>query len=66
MQPILKGEMSQELIEDDIQYVLDLELTKRTVNKAIDIANSIYRETIPRALTSGWQSGIVIDEIRKQ
>ena len=63
IKPILKGEMSQELREDDIQYVLDLGLIKRTVNKAIEIANSIYRETIPRELTSGWQSGMVLDEL---
>ena len=40
---------------DDIQYVVDMGLIKRERGKPIRIANSIYREIIPRELTWSTQ-----------
>ncbi len=48
-----------ELPEDDLQYVADLGLIRRKPN--VTITNPIYREIIPRALTSVTQDVIVQD-----
>ena len=48
--PILAGETAPEkLVEDDVQYVYDLGLI--SIQGQLRIANPIYQEVIPRALT---------------
>lgn len=50
--PMLAGEMTDdtcEILDDDIQYVIDMGLVVR--DKPLRIANAIYREIIPRELT---------------
>jgi hypothetical protein len=52
IEPMLQGtELSRQVGEDDLQYVLDLGLVRRT-ETGLHIANPIYREVIPRELTS--------------
>jgi len=48
--PMLQGIDLEVAVEDDIQYTLDLGLIRRT-QVGLQIANSIYREVIPRYLT---------------
>ena len=51
IEPMVAGtEPGDEAGEDDIQYVLDLGLIRRT-RDGLQIANGIYREVIPRQLT---------------
>ncbi len=55
--PLLQTENDPEgLIEDDLQYVEDQGLIRR--KPVLSIANRIYREVLPRELTSGWQTGM--------
>jgi hypothetical protein len=54
VQPILLGETQADVQLDDIQYCVDLGLIHRTPG-GLDIANPIYREVIPRDLTSDAQ-----------
>jgi type II secretory pathway predicted ATPase ExeA len=52
IEPILAGEMlSAEVMDDDVQLALDLGLVV-SGQRGLEIANPIYREVIPRALTS--------------
>ena len=58
IEPMLsaEGEADDSLFpNDDIQYVVDMGLIKRERGKPIRIANGIYREIIPRELTSTTQ-----------
>jgi hypothetical protein len=51
IEPILAGELlPEESLDDDIQFVLDLGLVT-SGPRGLEIANPIYREVIPRALT---------------
>ncbi len=51
IEPLLAGgELDQQSLTDDIQYVVDLGLATRTA-EGLQIANAIYREVIPRELT---------------
>jgi hypothetical protein len=51
IEPILAGELlAPESLDDDIQFVLDLGLVAAG-SRGLEIANPIYREVIPRALT---------------
>lgn len=55
IEPILAGEqLSPEVLNDDLVYVEDLGLLDRGA-AGLQIANPIYREIIPRALTSVLQ-----------
>ncbi|MCK4422732.1 MAG: ATP-binding protein, partial [Candidatus Omnitrophica bacterium] len=57
--PILAGaETSAKLQEDDIQYVVDLGLIRRSGGGAVTIANALYKEVIPRELSWTVQQGI--------
>jgi len=57
--PILESRMTEaEFRFEDVQYVLDLGLIIRKPNGALEVANPVYREIIPRELTWGLQSGI--------
>jgi hypothetical protein len=52
LEPILAGEYPfDEVLDDDIQFVKDLGLVARGDSGTLEIANPIYREVIPRALT---------------
>jgi hypothetical protein len=64
IEPILTGEFpDQALPEDDIEYVKDLGLV--TVGPAgLGIANPIYREVIPRALTAVTEQFLPVDRPR--
>ncbi|MCP4216850.1 MAG: ATP-binding protein [bacterium] len=54
IEPILAGlDKTEDLHDDDIEYVKDLGLIKKRPQLAI--ANGIYREVIPRALTYATQ-----------
>lgn len=59
IEPILTGrEVSADLRPDDVQYVVDLGLIQQERNGAVEIANPIYREIIPRELAWTLQSGV--------
>ncbi len=55
IEPMLAGKTLENVPEDDRQYVVDLGLVRREPLDGLVIANPIYREVIPRALTSGPQ-----------
>lgn len=58
--PILSGEDTadeEKIVDDDIQYVVDLGLVVR--DKPLRISNAIYREIIPRELTWTRQQMLV-------
>jgi hypothetical protein len=60
IEPILAGEaLSPEVMNDDIQLVEDLGLVASTP-AGLQIANPIYREVIPRALTSVLEKGMSV------
>jgi type II secretory pathway predicted ATPase ExeA len=60
IEPILAGEtLSPDVMNDDVQLVEDLGLV-RSSPAGLQIANPIYREVIPRALTSVLEKGIVV------
>ncbi len=48
--PVLLGEELEKIGEDDIQYLIDLGLLRKT-SSGPEVANPIYREIIPRELT---------------
>jgi type II secretory pathway predicted ATPase ExeA len=57
IEPILAGEfLSPDTLDDDLQFVEDLGLITRS--KGLEIANPIYREIIPRALTAILQRSL--------
>jgi len=57
--PILEGALVEtDFRFEDVQYIIDLGLIRRSVGGKLEIANSMYREIIPRELTWGIQSGI--------
>ena len=59
IEPILKGESSEQALNpDDVLYVEDLGLITRAANSAIQIANRIYQEIIPRELAWGSQMAL--------
>ncbi len=52
IEPILAGEtLAPEVMDDDVQLAIDLGLVAASP-RGLEIANPIYREVIPRALTS--------------
>ena len=57
LEPILAGEfLAPDVLDDDIQFVEDLGLVARSAG--LEIANPIYREIIPRALTAVTQRSL--------
>ena len=55
IEPLLTGTLAEDLFRpDDLQYVRDLGLVKQT--DPVSVANPIYREVIPRELTSAPQA----------
>jgi hypothetical protein len=62
IEPILAGEMlSPDVLDDDIQFVEDLGLVARSAG--LEIANPIYREIIPRALSNVVQRSLPLPQI---
>lgn len=60
IEPILAGELvSPDVLDDDLQFVEDLGLVARAPSLAI--ANPIYREIIPRALTSVFERSLPVE-----
>ncbi|HSN88873.1 MAG TPA: AAA family ATPase [Thermoanaerobaculia bacterium] len=60
IEPILAGEaLSPEVLDDDIQFVVDLGLVI-PARQGLAIANPIYREVIPRALTSVLEHSLAV------
>lgn len=60
IEPILAGEaLSPEVLDDDIQFVIDLGLVI-PARQGLAIANPIYREVIPRALTSVLEHSLAV------
>jgi hypothetical protein len=57
--PMLAGTLPADLLDDDVSYLLGLGLV-RMERGALQIANPIYREVIPRALT--WTKQISIHQ----
>ncbi|MEM7495600.1 MAG: AAA-like domain-containing protein [Myxococcota bacterium] len=45
--------------EEDIEYVIDLGLLRQSPGKSLRVANPIYREIIPRALSSEMQRQVL-------
>ena len=63
IEPVLVGDLlSPDVFDDDLQYVRDLGLIETEPN--IELANPIYREVIPRALTFVTQRTIALDTER--
>lgn len=60
LEPILTGGiLSPEVMDDDIQFVVDLGLVKVEAGN-LAISNPIYREVIPRALTSVLEKSLSV------
>ncbi|MCX6693891.1 MAG: ATP-binding protein [Methanomicrobiales archaeon] len=57
IEPVLAG-IEGQIREDDVRYVIDLGLLKRTMNGGLRLANGIYQEVIPRELAYPSQIGM--------
>ncbi len=58
IEPMLAGTALGEVPEDDIQYLIDLGLCRMARGQGLTIANPIYREVLPRALTFTPQASL--------
>jgi hypothetical protein len=58
IEPMLAGQELGETPNDDRQFLVDLGLVRRDPQGGLVIANPIYREVIPRVLTSGTQDSL--------
>ncbi|WP_295392960.1 AAA-like domain-containing protein [uncultured Thiodictyon sp.] len=58
IEPMLAGTQLGEVAEDDIQYLIDLGLCRMAQGQGLTIANPIYREVLPRALTFTSQASL--------
>ena len=58
IEPILAGDALAEIPDDDRRFVLDLGLVSKVNGGHLQIANPIYREVIPRVLTTSAQNTI--------
>ena len=59
IEPVLTGlDATDSLRPDDVQYAIDLGLIVQERNGAMQIANAIYQEIIPRELVWDLQSGV--------
>ena len=59
IEPVLTGlDATDSLRPDDVQYAIDLGLIQQERNGAMQIANAIYQEIIPRELVWDLQSGV--------
>lgn len=55
---MLTGEYPPDLSDDDWAYVYDLGLVRQDPDQGLVVANPIYQQVIPRALTSGIEHGL--------
>ncbi|MBK9094908.1 MAG: ATP-binding protein [Anaerolineae bacterium] len=61
IEPILVGEVfGKQFRADDVQYVVDLGLVRQDRTGALQLANRIYQEVIPRELTWDAQTGMTL------
>lgn len=61
IEPVLLGKSFEEGFNwEDVQYVVDLGLVRQERNGALEIANGIYREVVPRELTWNAQMGMAL------
>jgi hypothetical protein len=61
IEPLLLGQpFEASFQEDDIQYAVDLGLVRQEQTGSFQIANPIYAEIIPRALTWNAQAGMAL------
>ena len=58
IEPMLAGTALGAVPEDDIQYLIDLGLCRMAPGEGLTIANPIYREVLPRALTFTPQASL--------
>ena len=58
IEPILAGRMMGDVPDDDIRFVQDLGLVRLSSEGGLLIANSIYREVIPRALAGNARASL--------
>jgi hypothetical protein len=58
IEPMLAGQELGETPDDDRQFLVDLGLVRRDPQGGLVIANSIYREVIPRVLVGGTQDSL--------
>ena len=58
IEPMLAGTTLDAVPEDDIQYLIDLGLCRLAPGQGLTIANPIYREVLPRALTFTPQASL--------
>ncbi|MFM7204728.1 MAG: ATP-binding protein, partial [Myxococcota bacterium] len=58
IEPMLAGAHLPELPSDDLRYVVDLGLLERGEGGALQIANPIYAQIIPRELTDGIEASM--------
>ena len=58
IEPILAGKALGDIARDDIDYVIDLGLVRQQNGSGLLIANPIYREIIPRELSSVPQASL--------
>ena len=58
---VISGGTVQEFSDDDIQYCKDLGLLS-TTDQTLEIANPIYKQIIPAALSTKFQRAIVLNE----
>ncbi|MCB0188790.1 MAG: AAA family ATPase, partial [Caldilineaceae bacterium] len=58
VEPILAGTALDDVLPDDIDFVLDLGLVRRGQGGGLVIANPIYKEVIPRELTVTAQNSM--------
>jgi len=65
IEPMLNGDMLTFIDEDDVQYLIDLGLIIRD-SSGLKIANSIYREVIPRELNRIIQINLDSAELQPQ
>jgi hypothetical protein len=60
IEPMIQGRALGAIAPDDLRFVVDLGLVRRTLDGRVEIANPIYREIIVRSLTATVQASIPV------
>lgn len=58
IEPMLTGTLLPDMPDDDRRFVVDLGLVREGAGRALEIANPIYNEVIPRVLAGGIQASL--------
>ena len=58
IEPILAGSLLEDVPQDDLDYALDLGLTRHTNGSSVAISNPLYGEVIPHVLASSAQASL--------